>query len=273
MKAIFNGEILDWEKIRLSPQNRGFKYGDGIFETIALINDVPWLLDRHLERLTNGAKILFLDTHKILDPKQIPSQVKQLQKANNIGPTAKLRLYLWRNSEGLYTPKTNDTAYLLTIEKMNAKRISILEKVGYSENAINYPSPYSQFKTLNALKYVIAGIEKINKGLDEIILKDYTGSISEALSSNLFWKKGDSYFTAPLTTGCIDGIMRNWLIKELKLRSYKVEEKLINSSELSLSDHIFTTNSLGIGHIQELSGNVFDVDPLVQEIIESRGID
>ena len=53
MKAIFNGEILDWDEVRLFPQNRGFRYGDGFFETVAIINGVPRLLDRHLIRLKN----------------------------------------------------------------------------------------------------------------------------------------------------------------------------------------------------------------------------
>ena len=67
MKAILNHEILDWEEVRLSPLNRGFRYGDGFFETIAIIKGTPRFLDRHISRLQNGAEFLNLDVHTILN--------------------------------------------------------------------------------------------------------------------------------------------------------------------------------------------------------------
>jgi len=121
---------------------------------------------------------------------------------------------------------------------------------------------------MNALKYVIAGIEKKERGLDEIIILDHQSHISEALSSNIFWKKDDSFYTPPLSTGCISGVMRQWIKKELSYNGFTVEEKLIDKGEFLRSDCIFTTNANGIGHIRSIEEYTFEIDSVSQKLIE-----
>lgn len=269
MKAIFNKEILDWEEIRLSPHNRGFRYGDGFFETIAIIKGTPRFLDRHINRLKSGAEILKLDVHGILNIENIQNDIQALQTTNNLIGDAKLKLIVWRNSDGLYTPVDGNAHYLLTIENTVYTKISLIKSAGISEKINNYPSPVSRFKTISAMKYVIAGIEKNDKNLEEIIILDHRGFVSEVLSSNLFWKKNDAYYTSPLSTGCIEGIMRNRIMNEIIQKGFSVEEKLVKTIDLFASDNIFTTNSMGISHIQSIGQYTFEIDPVSQEIIES----
>ncbi len=269
MKVILNHETLDWEEVQLSPLNRGFRYGDGFFETIAIINGIPRLLEKHLHRLKSGAKILNLDVQRILDFDTIQKKIHDIQSANNMLGDAKMRLIIWRDSSGLYTPADNKTHYLLTIESANISKIPLLKTAGISVKIINYPSPVSRFKTLSAMKYVIAGIEKKEKKLDEIIILDYQGHVSETMSSNLFWKTKGRYYTPPLSTGCIEGIMRNWLINELKHHGFFVEEKLVATEELLNSDYIFTTNATGLSHIQKINQKTFGIDMVSQELISS----
>jgi 4-amino-4-deoxychorismate lyase len=260
MKAILNNEILNWEELHLSPLNRGFRYGDGFFETIAIIKGIPRFLERHLNRLKKGAEILKLDVRGILDNDAILKNIHDIQTKNNLLGDAKLRLTIWRNSDGLYTPDDDKTHYLLTIESFDFSKNSFIKNVGISTKTINYLSPVSRFKTLSAIKYVIAGIEKKEKKLDEIILLDFQGHVSETMSSNLFWKIKNTYCTPPLSTGCIEGIMRNWLLHKLKQKGFLVEEKLVKTEEFLHSDSIFTTNATGLSHIQKIGRNIYEMD-------------
>ena len=269
MKAIFNGEILDWDEVRLYPQNRGFRYGDGFFETIAIINGAPRFLDRHLHRLKNAAELLKLDVGSILSFDKILNEIEVLKTSSNLQQDAKLKLIVWRNSEGLYTPVDGNAHYLMTIEDTVYSKINLIKNAGISDKITNYPSPVSRFKTMSALKYVIAGIEKKDKHLDEIIILDHKGFVSETLSSNIFWKKNEAYFTSPLSTGCIEGIMRNQLMNEMKLKGFFVKEKLVKAVELLGSDNVFTSNAMGISHIQGIGQSIFEIDLVSQEIIES----
>lgn len=268
MKAILNNTIIDLEEVRLSQLNRGFRYGDGFFETIAIVNGTPRFLDRHITRLKNGAKRLKLEVHDILKLDQMRKNILALQTQNNLEQDSKLKITIWRNSEGLYTPVNGNTHCLMTIERSEFTKLALIQSAGISSEVINFPSQVSKFKTLSAIKYVLAGIEKKERNLDEIIILDYRDYVSETLSSNIFWRKNDIYFTSPLSTGCIEGIMRNWLMESLKQRGFMMEEKLVKTNELIDSDHIFTTNSMGISHIQNIGPNKFEIDFIAQEIIE-----
>ena len=119
------------------------------------------------------------------------------------------------------------------------------------------------------MKYVVAGIEKVERGFDEIILLDHNGHVSEALSSNLFWKIDQSFFTPPLSTGCIDGIMRNWLMSELKNKGFEVREELIHARDLLTAESIFTTNAMGIRYIMEFNKASYAVDSISKEMLDA----
>ncbi len=269
MKVIFNANLLDWQDVPLTSQNRGFRYGDGFFESIAVINRTPRFLEHHLERLNKAAKILQLDIWQDLHIEKIRNEITALQNANVIGNYAKLKLIIWRDSDGLYSPESGHSHYLMTIDNWSYQKNNIIENAGFSSKVFNSYSMVSPFKTLSALKYVLAGIEKNNNHYDEIIILDQHGCISETMSSNIFWKIDNRYYTPPISSGCIDGIMRNQLIIMLQQEGFSVAEKLINKDVLLSSQNIFTTNAMGIRHIQEIEKQSFEIDLVVQKIIES----
>ncbi len=269
MKVIFNGNLLDLQDVPLTSQNRGFRYGDGFFETIVVINGVPRFIEHHLARLIKGAKVLQMDVWQTLNIKKINGEIGALINANDIGNYAKLRLTIWRDSDGLYTPETGTTYYQMTIENNSYQKINLLKSAGFSKKIFNSYSSISSFKTLSAMKYVVAGIERKDNHFDEIIILDKNGFISETMSSNIFWRDDNGYFTPPISSGCIDGIMRNQMIIMLKHKGYAVEEKLINVNELLASSHIFTTNAMGIRHLQKIGNKSFEIDTVAQQIIES----
>ncbi|NJN26003.1 MAG: aminotransferase class IV [Cyclobacteriaceae bacterium] len=267
MKAIFNNEITEWDDIHLSPDNRAWKYADGLFETIALVKGKPRLLANHLQRLSAGADMLRIDTAGLLEIEQMSNHISTLAELTNMGADAKVRIYMWRNARGTYCPQGNAADVLVTIDQ-HSFAIKVAERTGFSNQVVNYPSMSSRFKTLSAMHYVLAGIEKIEKQLDELILLDSRGYLSEALASNIFWRVGQTYFTPPISTGCIEGVMRNHLIECFRLRGIKVCEAQLPPAGIVKADCVFTSNALGIDHIGRINDRIFDLEQLAPAIVD-----
>ena len=260
MKAIYNGQLINNEVSLLSSNNRGFRYGDGLFETLAIIDGKARLLEKHLERLSDGMQVLQLDKTSF-SMNEIIRFIENLCVENKVDKRGKSRIYVWRESDGLYSPASNGTSFLITLEDdQNGKDISFSKQAGISKNTRNSFSMTSSYKTMSALKYVIAGIERTERILDDIIIKDIHGNISETLSSNIFIKLGKKYYTPPVSTGCINGIMRNWLISEMQKSGDPVLEETFSEGEMLQAESIFTSNSSGISHIMRIEEVEFSID-------------
>ncbi|MCG8309454.1 MAG: aminotransferase class IV [Cytophagales bacterium] len=268
MKVIHNSRLKDFRDLALIRNNRGFKYGDGLFETISYVYGRPRLLHKHLERLRNGMSTLRLSEIPGLSKKSIDSQLQKLRIENKIESRGKSRIYVWREGPGLYCPNDCKTSTLVTLENDNGKDVSFSENAGFSKTVINFPSATSQFKTISALKYVIAGIEKSDRLLDEIIIKDSKGFVSETLSSNIFIRIEGRYLTPPLSTGCINGIMRSWLVESMKRHNFSISEKNFTESDLLKADSVFTSNSMGISHIGKIGKTLFTIDEQVNFLMK-----
>jgi branched-chain amino acid aminotransferase/4-amino-4-deoxychorismate lyase len=267
MKAIYNGQITKESSIMSLSGNRGFCYGDGMFETFAIHQGKIRLLGYHLDRLKNGLDIL-----KLHPPDNFPASIKSffdlLIRENTITGKARGRVYVWRSKGGLFTPEKQTSEYLITVEPSDFHSTRVCENAGICKSVTNYLSPFSSIKTLSALKYVLAGIEKKDRGLDEIILTDADGHISECLSSNMFIVKDQTFFTPPLSTGCIEGIMRRWIIETLSGSGVEVQEKLFDVQTLLDADHIFSSNVFGIKHIKKIDHKEFEVDTIISVLME-----
>lgn len=105
--------------------------------------------------------------------------------------------------------------------------------------------------------YVKAGLEMKQRALDEILITDADGNISEASSSNVFWVKDNQLFTPSLETGCIDGVRRRWIIDQMQKSDKPVQQVKAQLAELSNADYIFTSNATGINFIGTLDGKEF----------------
>jgi 4-amino-4-deoxychorismate lyase len=110
--------------------------------------------------------------------------------------------------------------------------------------------PYSRFKTLSALPYVMAGIEKKERQMDEMVLCDMYGRVSEASAMNIFWQKDKKLYTPSLNTGCIEGIMRSKILDAVK----GIQICEVQPDDLIEAEAIVTCNVTGIYPIDILEG-------------------
>lgn len=241
----FNNKFYPEEHAVFS-MNRAMKYGDGLFESIRIINGVPQLLDLHLKRLQAGADLLKIDL-SISKINEIKVCLTQLLIRNEIEKGGYLRLTVYRGGKGKYLSDSNEAEYVLEASPLTSNTYQLNSKgllVDISINIRIQPSGLSAAKTLNALSYIIAAEEAKERRLNDVLLLNTSGDLTESSSSNLFLVMGNEVITPPLQSGCLQGVMRKNIISKLKINGYHFTEKSISPEMLEIADEIFLSNSI-----------------------------
>jgi branched-chain amino acid aminotransferase len=243
-----NGEFYDSQTPVLTHLNRGFLYGDALFETMHANGTQIQFFDDHIERLMEGMKKLKMILPESFITKSIEKQIIKLLRKNRHLKGARIRLTVFRNEGGKYTPQTNEISYLIDSEKLpydqyelNKKGLQI-DLFSELKKPLNY---LSNLKTTNDLIFVLAGDFKREHNLDECILINQKNEVCEAISSNVFLVKDNIIKTPPLNSGCLNGIMRKKIIEYANGLGMKISKDYqIAPQELLECDEIFLTNAI-----------------------------
>ncbi len=252
MKAIFNSRIIETSDYLIKTSNRSFCYGDGLFETIVTGRGRINLIEKHLDRLRKGCKVLNMEFPLALESKSLEEMIQKLRAINGIDGDIRTKVIIWRDSGGLYAPDLSSTSFTIEVKSSSSNLFQGIDKVDVSDQVHTQYSPISFAKTTNALVYVLAGLEKTEKNLDEIILTDSYGNLSETHISNLFWIDNQIVYTPSIVTGCIEGIMRNALIDLLGRNNITVHEVKKTKEVLKDASSVFSTNASGIKYFKRI---------------------
>ena len=158
-----NGNIVDASQPVFTAANRAFRYGDAVFETIRLMNGEILFFEKHLARLTRSMELLGMNLHEDLTFHNLYLTIRHLDQVNKLKGNGRIRLEVFRNDGGLYTPYSNDVSYVIETSPVAAENY-LLNEVGlkielYTD--IKKPvSRLSNLKSSNALYYVMAGLHK-----------------------------------------------------------------------------------------------------------------
>ncbi len=239
----YNGEWANADNLRITSDNRGLLYGDGLFETMRCKNGKPLFLDLHFERLKHGLSVLKLKTENITK-EFLENKIAELNKRNSHQFGSRIRLVITRNPGATYSPNENTATLLITSQPCDDYRFSWpesgLQVDVYSE--IKKPiNALSSFKNCNSLIYILASVDYKNKNLNDQLILNERNEICEGTSSNIFWIKNNQTYTTPLTAGCVNGVLRQVLINLLN-----VQEKSLSEKELIEADEAFLSN-MGTG--------------------------
>ncbi len=223
--------------------NRAFRYGDGLFESIVWKNDAVRFWQYHYDRLHTGAAMLKMNCP---GKKELKNAITTIAKANQLaGTTSRVGISLWRAGEGFYAPEGNESEYLVKTAAVDAKYLNQKPlRLGLYEEIKKPVSPLSCLKTLNSLLYVMAGIYKTENGWDECIVLNEHGRICEAVSSNVFWLKGEMVYTPAVSEGCIAGVMRRHICESISQSGYQLQEGGFEVAELENADAVFLSNAV-----------------------------
>ncbi len=242
----FDGNILPADQMVFSINNRAFRYGDGLFESMRYMKGELRFPDLHIERIRKGMKLLKFDNYSQIDTWFIREKAEELIRRNKTGQDARLRLTVFRDAGGLYSPTANKMAYVLESQKLEESQYTINAKGLIIDVFDEIPKPVnilSNLKTCNALIYVLAGIFKNQNALDEVLVLNQNGFLCESMSSNVFVVYDRKLYTPALNEGCIGGVMRQVVMRLAKENGIELVEAQINPEILNEADEVFLTNA------------------------------
>lgn len=257
MNLLYNGLLLHEDELKIPATNRAFQYNDGFFETMMIANGKIRFWQDHLYRMQAAAIALKMNLPNHFRKPAFEEQLLHLAENNLANDFGRLKLKVWRGGAGLYTPETNLSDWLVTIKPAIAPSDS-LDKVGICTTVKTHYSPYSFFKGPFSLQYVMAGIEKQERGYDDVIILNRQDLISELTSSNIFWYQQDTLYTPALETGCINGIMRRHILRVCLQEGINIKEAYYDVESILQADAVFSSNVTGIKEIKNLIS--FDLD-------------
>lgn len=242
----FNGDIVPAEQPVLTIANRGFKYGDGLFESMRFLRGELKFAELHSDRIRKGLKLLKMDSWSTIDTWFMQERVEELVRRNKTGPDARIRLTAFRDGEGLYSPSANKMAYVLEASKVTESTYLLNDRgliIDVFDELTKPVNILSNLKTCNSLTYVMAGIYKTQNSLDEVIVLNDKGFLCEAMSCNAFVVYDRKLYTPALSEGCIAGVMRQVVIKLAKENGIELIEAQISPDILNEADEVFLTNA------------------------------
>ena len=266
MTIFLNGQFVSETRAVIPVNDRGFMYGDGLFETLRVCGGKPFRIAQHLERMARGADFLKIKYPFTL--KQLQRFARQLIEKNQM-PDAILRVTLTRGpGERGYTPEANGKpTVVMTLHTASPLENPIRWSLVTSSFRVLATDPLAAFKTMNKLMHVMARIEAVEKDADEALLTNTNGEAAETASGNLFWVCNDSICTTPTDCGVLPGITRAVVLEICQTLGLPVNERTIKPEVLRSSEGIFVTQSaLGIVPVATFDGKPVGLSPLVDRI-------
>lgn len=231
-----NGKIVSSKNAAISVQDRGFRFGDGLFETCLIKNGSIYNFNAHFARLKAGLAAIKISS----SVKDIKAQSYKLIEKNKIKDGI-LRISISRGVGSLGYLPTKDAKPTIIIETLQKPQkpkspiklmVSSHEKPSLKSLPVNY-------KLTNSLNSVLAKIEAVEKNYFDGILLNEKKQICETSSANIFWIKDNVLYTPDLSCGCLAGTIRE---KIIQLSSIKVKEVKAKLSDLLKADEVFISN-------------------------------
>lgn len=243
----YNGEFYSDDTVLFSAKNRAFRYGDSLFETIHTNGTQIQFFQEHIERLTLGMKLLNMEI-PINFHDTIEKNIKRLITKNKSFLGTRIRLSVFRNSGGLYTPTNNSISYLIESSKLDEPKYFLNKKglkIGIFDTYKKNANSLSAFKTGNSLPFILAGLHKQEMKWDDCLLINERQNLVESVSSNLFVVKDGILFTPSVESGAVNGIMREQIIQiALDLGMTVYDDCIMKPEQLNEADEIFLTNAI-----------------------------
>ncbi|MDD7887877.1 aminotransferase class IV [Flavivirga sp. 57AJ16] len=258
----FNGNILE-ENTVLSIENRGYNYGDALFETIKTSFGKILFWEDHYFRLMASMRIMRMEIPMNFTMEYLEEQILGTLKSNELlKSSARVKLMVYRNEGGLYAPHSNHVSFIVSVKPIQDD-FYILQDDFYEVDLFKdyyvSPSLLSTLKTNNKALNVVGSIYAKENHLHNCLVLNTNKHVIEALNGNIFVVKDHIIKTAPISDGCLKGIMRKQLIDIVKnIPDYEIVEASISPFELQKADEIFITNVIvGIRPITKYRKKVY----------------
>ncbi len=243
----YNGTILRADKEIIRADNRGFRYGDGLFETMKMVNGSIPLADFHFDRLMTGIQLLEFDKPKYITSVYLTSQIVALAKKNDHHKQVRIRLMVFRGDGGLYDAQNHFTNYIIQTWNLPGDFTGLHENglvIDIFPDASIACDKFSNLKTNNYLPYLMGALYVKRNQLNDCLLLNANGNICDATIANVFIIKDGTIITPPLSEGCVAGVMRRYLIEKLTANNFRIIEKCLAVDDLHQAQEVFLSNAI-----------------------------
>lgn len=252
---LYNGEMIASGKPVITADNRSFRFGDGFFETMKMIDGDIVLSDYHFQRLLSSLQLLKFQKPDDFTSEYLTAAIKKLAEKNEHTTLARIRLTIFRGEGGLYDVANNFPNYIIQTWKTDKASLSFNKEgliTSIYADARKTCDAFSHIKTNNYLPYLMGALwAKENKLDDAVILNNYN-RVADATIANIFLVKNNIITTPSLKEGCVAGVIRSYLLHSFEKEKISCSETEINISELADADEVFITNAaIGIKWIQQ----------------------
>lgn len=226
--------------------NRGFLYGDAIFETIKVLDKKVLFLEDHYFRLMASMRICRMEIPMNFTMEYFEEQILSIVQSLSISKSYRVRFSVYRESEGFYLPKSRQVQFIITASNLNSDLYSFQKEQYEVELYKDFYLPkqlLSTLKTNNKMLQITGSIFANENGYENCLVLNDEKNVIEALQSNLFMKTGNTIVTPPVSDGCLNGIMRKQVLEILKkMEGIEVKEISISPFDLQKADELFLTN-------------------------------
>ena len=254
----YNGNIITSKELHLSNENRAFKYGDGVFETVKIQNRKIIFWEDHYFRLMASMRMLRMKIPMEFTLEFLEEQILEVVKTVDASNILRARLTVYRKDGGLYAPKTNEVDFIIDVKEVDLT-IKETYRVDLFKDFYNYSGLLSTVKTTNRMLNTKASVYAQENDLNNCILLNERKNVVEVTNGNIFLVKGNVVKTPALTEGCIKGVARKKIIEIIeKSELFSIEETTISPFEIQKADEVFITNAIiGIQTVTNYRKKVF----------------
>jgi branched-chain amino acid aminotransferase len=253
----FNGSFIKEGTPVVTANNRGLRYGDGLFETMKFTNGDVNLKELHFERLQSGMSLLKIKLPGHVTPGYLEEEIRQTVSKNRIYSSARVRLMVFRGDGGLYEVDGEGGGFIIQVWDLSDTKQEFNENglvVGLYENAYKSCDALSNIKSNNYLLYAMAAIHAKESRKNDCLVLNTHKRICEATIANIFWIKNKTIHTPPLSEGCVAGVMRKHLLQKV----HGIVQLPCQIKDLANADEVFLTNAVsGLRWVAEFNGKTY----------------
>ena len=267
----FNGNIQDTSNFAIE-NNRGFLFGDAIFETIKVNGTKILFLEEHYLRLMASMRICRMEIPMNFTMEFMEEQILKLIELETNKVSNRIRFSVFRDADGFYNPTSNDVQFIITCFELSSEKylfstsnyeVELFKDFHVSKHLL------STLKTNNKMINVVASVFAKENGFENCLLINDDKNVVEAINGNIFMKMGNQLITPPTSDGCLNGIMRKQILAIVnKMENMEMIEKSISPFDLQKADELFISNVItGIQPITKYRKKEFTSE-LSKEITE-----
>ncbi len=237
-----NGKIISNVDGGLPVDNDAFRYGYGLFETMLVQDGVIRLKEFHWERLFAGLRQLYFEIPMLMTAEWLEEEVMRTVKKNHGEKLCRVRLQMYAGGGGLYSVESRHPGFVIecfSLEEDNLRLNNNGLIVGVAAGLSKSADTLSNLKSCNALIYAMAARQAKEHKWNDALLYNNNEHVIESTIANIFWIKGGTVYTPPLSDGCVAGVMRRHIMGRIT-----VSERTLKIEDLLQADEVFLTNAI-----------------------------